>query len=66
MPDSLFAFRDLEHPENAHLELQKAKATLVARDCELVLEMAKCHQSTRHISDPRIACFMVQIVGRLL
>ena len=45
----------LEHSENAHLVLQEAKATLVARDWELVLEMAKCHQSTRHISDPRIA-----------
>ena len=35
--------------------IQEAKVALVSRDWEIVLEMAKCHQSTKHISDPRIA-----------
>ena len=33
----------------SHSVLQEAKVALVSRDWEIVLEMAKCHQSTQHI-----------------
>ena len=49
-----FVTQCLNDPENAHSVLQEAKVAPVSRDWEIVLEMAKCHQSTRHISDPRI------------
>ena len=45
----------LNDPGNAQLVLQEAKEALISRDWEIVLEMAKCHQSTKHIADPRIA-----------
>jgi hypothetical protein len=50
-----FAAQCLNDPGNAQLVLQEAKEALISRDWEIVLEMAKCHQSTKHIADPRIA-----------
>ena len=43
-----FITQCLNDPENAHSFLQ---VVLISRDWEIVLEMAKYHQSTKHISD---------------
>ena len=44
----------LNNPDNAHLTLREAKEMLISRDWEIVLGMANSHQSTNHVSDPRI------------
>ena len=50
-----FLEKCLNDPDNAHSTLREAKEMLISRDWEIVLGMASCHQSTNHISDPRIA-----------
>ena len=45
----------LNEPENAITILQEAKEAVVSRDWEIMLEIAKCRQSTKHISHPQIA-----------
>ena len=47
-----FVTQCLNDPENAHSVLQEAKVALVSRDWEIVLEMAKCHQSTLTLESP--------------
>ena len=48
-----FITQCLNDPENAHSFLQ---VVLISRDWEIVLEMAKYHQSTKHISDASSWC----------
>ena len=45
----------LNEPENAITILQEAREAVVSRDWEIVLEIAKCRKSTKHISHPQIA-----------
>ena len=50
-----FLAKCLNNPGNADSIIHEAKKVLISRDWDIVLDRAKCRQSSKHISDPRIA-----------